>query len=150
MLMKMSKYKFVGGENGGDEDRVTKWEVRLPNVNDLTPLSQLSLELALAISISPDPDPNQDPMVVEADENEITDRDRFGSDPKRLRKDDECCVEIEVEEIDSALRNNKNDESSTAAKISNSQMWWISVAMTNQVTCLDGLGREESRLIALV
>nr|POE55966.1 transcription factor pcl1 [Quercus suber] len=120
MLMKMSKYEFVGGENGGDEDKVTEWEVGLPSIDDLTPLSQLLPELASAISISPDPDPNQDPMVVEADENKITDRDRFGSDPKRLRKDNECCVDIEVEEADSTLRNNKNDKSSAAAKISDS------------------------------
>ena len=38
----------------------------------------------------------------------------------------------------------------TEAKISDSQMWWIGAAMTDQETCLDGLGREESRLIALV
>ena len=30
-------------------------------------------------------DPNQDSMVVEADENEITNRDESGSDPKRSR-----------------------------------------------------------------
>ena len=83
-------------------------------------------------------------MVVEADENEITDRDRSKSDPKRSRKDDECCLEIEVEEVDSALHNNENDELSVAAKISDSQTWWISVAMTDQEMCLDGLGREES------
>ena len=53
----MSKYEFVGGENGGDEDRVTEWEVGLPSVGDLTPLSQLliSPELASAFSISPEP-----------------------------------------------------------------------------------------------
>ena len=67
-----------------------------------------------------DPDPNQDPMVVKADENKITDQDRSGSNPKRSRKDAECCVEIEVEEADSALHNNENDKSSAAAKISNS------------------------------
>lgn len=158
MLMKMSEYEFLGGQNGGggDEDRVTEWEVGLPGVDDLTPLSQLliSPELASAFSISPepyrtavevnrasqttfstlrgvkhstakgslfettdpDPDPDQDPMVVEADENETTDRDGSGSDPKRSRKDDEGCVEIEVEEADSALRNNENDESSAAAE----------------------------------
>ena len=57
MLMKMSKYEFVGGKNGGDEDRVTEWEVRLPSVDDLTSLSQLliPLELALVFSISPEP-----------------------------------------------------------------------------------------------
>ena len=38
----------------------------------------------------------------------------------------------------------------TEAKISDSQMWWISAAMTDQEMCLDGLGREENRLIALV
>ena len=38
----------------------------------------------------------------------------------------------------------------TEAKISDSQMWWIGAAMTDQETCLDGLGREESRSIALV
>ena len=59
-------------------------------------------------------------MVVEADENEITNWDGSRSDPKRSRKDDECCVEIEVEEADSALHNNENDESSVAAKISDS------------------------------
>lgn len=152
--MKMSEYEFVGGENGGgDEDRVTEWEVGLPSVDDLTPLSQLliSPELATAFSISPEPyrtavevnrasqttfstlrgvnhstakgslfettDPeDQDPMVVEADENETTDRDGSGSDPKRSRKDEEDCVEIEVEEADSALRHNENDESSAAAR----------------------------------
>ena len=67
-----------------------------------------------------DLDLKQDPMVVKADENEITDQDRSGSDPKRSRKDDKCCVEIEVEEADSALHNNENDKSSAAAKISNS------------------------------
>ena len=36
------------------------------------------------------------------------------------------------------------------AKISDSQTWWINAAMTDQETCLDGLGREESRSIALV
>ena len=41
MLIKMSKYKFVGGKNGSDEDWVMEWEVRLPSVDDLTPLSQL-------------------------------------------------------------------------------------------------------------
>ena len=71
----------------------------------------------------PDPDPDQDLMVVEADENEITDRDGSGSDPKRSRKDDECCVEIEVEEANSALCNNKNNELSMATKISDSQTW---------------------------
>uniref|UniRef100_A0A7N2MAU2 Pectinesterase inhibitor domain-containing protein n=1 Tax=Quercus lobata TaxID=97700 RepID=A0A7N2MAU2_QUELO len=91
-----------------------------------------------------DPDPDQDPMVVEVDENEITNRDGFGSDLKRSRKDDECCVEIEVEEADSALRNNENDKLSVAAKISDSQTWWINAAMTDQEMCLDGLGREES------
>ena len=57
MLMKMSEYEFMGGENGGDEDRVTEWEVGLPSVDDLTPLSQLliSPELALAFSISLEP-----------------------------------------------------------------------------------------------
>ncbi|KAL0005458.1 hypothetical protein SO802_013019 [Lithocarpus litseifolius] len=99
---------------------------------------------------NPDLDPYQDPMVVEVDENEITDRDGSGSDPKRSRKDNECCVEIEVEEADSALHKNENDESSTTAKISDSQTWWISVTMADQETCLDGLGREESRSIALV
>ena len=59
----------------------------------------------------PDMDQDQDPMVMEVDENEITNRDESGSNPKRSRKDDECCVEIEVEEADSALRNNENDES---------------------------------------
>ena len=59
-------------------------------------------------------------MVVEADENEITDWDGSSSNPKRSRKDDECCVEIEVEEADSALHNNENDESLVAAKISDS------------------------------
>ena len=67
-----------------------------------------------------DPDPNQDPMVVKAGENKITDQDRSGSNPKRSRKDDEFCVEIEVEEADSALHSNENDKSSAAAKISNS------------------------------
>ena len=86
-------------------------------------------------------------MVVEADENEITDQDVFGSNPKRSRKDNECCVEIEVKEADLALRNN---ELSVVAKISDSQTWWISATMTNQEMCLDGLGREESRSIALV
>ena len=38
----------------------------------------------------------------------------------------------------------------TEAKISDSQIWWIGAAMTDQETCLDGLGREESRSIALV
>ena len=59
-------------------------------------------------------------------------------------------MEIEVEEPDSALRNNENDESLAAAKISDSQTWWISAAMTDHETYLDGLGREESRSIALV
>ena len=51
----MSEYEFVGGENGGDEDRVTEWEVGLLGIDDLTLLSQLliSLELASAFSISP-------------------------------------------------------------------------------------------------
>ena len=83
-------------------------------------------------------------MVVEVDENEITDRDGFGSNPKRSRRDYECCLEIEVEGVDSALRNNENDELLVAAKISDSQTWWISAAMTDQEMCLDGLGREES------
>ncbi|XP_075633142.1 transcription factor PCL1-like [Castanea sativa] len=53
MLMKMSEYVF----GGGDEDRVTEWEVGLPGVDDLTPLSQLLIpaELASAFSISPEP-----------------------------------------------------------------------------------------------
>ena len=38
----------------------------------------------------------------------------------------------------------------TEAKINDSQTWWISATMTDQETCLDGLGREESRSIALV
>ncbi|KAF3953092.1 hypothetical protein CMV_021427 [Castanea mollissima] len=89
----MSEYEFVGGENGGDEDRVTEWKVGLPSVDDLTPLSQLLIPPELASgslfeTTDPDPDPDQDPMVVEADENEITDRDGSGSDPKRSRKDD--------------------------------------------------------------
>ena len=54
--MKISEYEFVGGENCDDEDRVTEWEVRLPSINDLTPLSQLLIlpELALAFIISPE------------------------------------------------------------------------------------------------
>ena len=68
-------------------------------------------------------------MVMEADEKEITYWDWSGSDLKRSRKDDECCLEIEVEEANSALRNNENDELSVAAKISDSQTWWISAAM---------------------
>ena len=111
----------MGGKNGSDEDWVMEWEVRLPSVDDLTPLSQLliSPELASAFSILPKPyrtavevnrtsqtmfstlrrvnhstakgslfettDPDQDLMVVEADENEITDRDESESDLKRLR-----------------------------------------------------------------
>ena len=57
MLMKMSKYEFVGGKNGGDEDRVTEWEVGLPSIDDLTSLSRLliPLELASVFSISPEP-----------------------------------------------------------------------------------------------
>ena len=57
MLMKMSKYEFVGSKNGGDEDRVTEWEVGLPSVEDLTSLSRLliPLELASMFSISPEP-----------------------------------------------------------------------------------------------
>ena len=38
----------------------------------------------------------------------------------------------------------------TEAKISGSQMWWISAAMTDPKTCLDGLGREESGSIDVV
>ena len=55
--MKMSEYKFVGGENGGDEDKVMEWEVGLPSVDDLTSLSQLLIppELASTFSISPEP-----------------------------------------------------------------------------------------------
>ena len=59
-------------------------------------------------------------MVVEADKNEITDWDGSRLNPKRSRKDNECRVEIEVEEADSALHNNENDKSSVAAKISDS------------------------------
>ena len=57
MLMKMSEYEFVGSENGGDEDRMTEWEVGLPSVDDLTSLLQLLIppELASAFSISPEP-----------------------------------------------------------------------------------------------
>ena len=45
----------MGGENGGDEDRVTEWEVGLLSIDDLMPLSQLLIlpELALVFSISP-------------------------------------------------------------------------------------------------
>jgi SHAQKYF class myb-like DNA-binding protein len=57
--MKMSEYGVVGVgvDNGGDEDRVTEWEVGLPSVDDLTPLSQSLIppELASAFSISPEP-----------------------------------------------------------------------------------------------
>ena len=38
----------------------------------------------------------------------------------------------------------------TEAKINDSHTWWISATMTDQETCLDGLGREKSRSIALV
>ena len=57
MLMKMSEYEFMGGENGGDEDRVTEWEVGLPSIDDLMPLSQLLIlsELASAFSILLEP-----------------------------------------------------------------------------------------------
>ena len=57
MLMKMSKYEFMGGKNGGDEDRVTEWELGLPSVDDLTSLSQLLIppELVSAFSISAEP-----------------------------------------------------------------------------------------------
>ena len=57
MLMKMSEYKFVGGENGDEEDQVTEWEVGLPSVDDLTSLSQLliSSDLASVFSILPEP-----------------------------------------------------------------------------------------------
>ncbi|GMY10922.1 transcription factor PCL1-like [Fagus crenata] len=55
----MSEYGVVGFgvESGGDEDRVTEWEVGLPSVDDLTPLSQSLIppELASAFSISPEP-----------------------------------------------------------------------------------------------
>ena len=88
-------------------------------------------------------------MVVEADENRLS----IETGPNQIRKDREKTtsgLEIEVQEADSALRNNENDELSVAAKISDSQIWWIGAAMTDQETCLDGLGREESRSIALV
>ncbi|KAF7119991.1 hypothetical protein RHSIM_Rhsim13G0077900 [Rhododendron simsii] len=42
---------------GGDDDRVSDWELGLPSADDLTPLSHLliSPELASAFSISPEP-----------------------------------------------------------------------------------------------
>ena len=51
----INENEFVGGENGGDEDRVTEWEVGLLSIDDLMPLSQLLIlpELALVFSISP-------------------------------------------------------------------------------------------------
>ena len=56
MLIKMSDYEFMSGKNGGDEDWVTEWEVRLPSVDDLMPLSQLliSSDLASVFSILPE------------------------------------------------------------------------------------------------
>ncbi|CAI0539883.1 unnamed protein product [Linum tenue] len=58
--VKMTDYEGNGGENdhdGGDDARVTEWEMGLPSADDLTPLSHhlISPELALAFSISPEP-----------------------------------------------------------------------------------------------
>ncbi|XP_059660784.1 transcription factor PCL1-like [Cornus florida] len=54
--VQMSEYGR-GGEDAGDEDRVSEWEMGLPNADDLTPLSQklISPELLSAFSISPEP-----------------------------------------------------------------------------------------------
>lgn len=54
------QYETNGGDdddNTGDEERVVEWEVGLPSVDDLTPLSQhlIPPELASAFSISPEP-----------------------------------------------------------------------------------------------
>lgn len=57
--VRMSEYEANGGDdvNGGDEERIAEWEIGLPTVDDLTPLSQplIPPELALAFSISPEP-----------------------------------------------------------------------------------------------
>ena len=64
MLMKMSEYKFVGGENGDEEDQVTEWEVGLPSVDDLTPLSQLLIPPKLASAFSSSLKPYRTAMEV--------------------------------------------------------------------------------------
>ncbi|KAF5744582.1 transcription factor PCL1 [Tripterygium wilfordii] len=53
---KMTEFES-GGEDNADEERVMEWEVGLPSVDDLTPLSQALIppELASAFSISPEP-----------------------------------------------------------------------------------------------
>ncbi|XP_030940114.1 transcription factor BOA-like [Quercus lobata] len=116
----MSEYEFVGGENGGDEDRVTEWEVGLLSIDDLMPLSQLLIPPELASALVFHPKLTGPPWKSTAHHTQ------------------------QVEEADSALRNNENDKLSMAAKISDSQTWWISAAMIDQEMCLDGLGREES------
>lgn len=55
----MSKYNGGNHDEGGcrNDDRVSEWELGLPNADDLTPLSQplISPELASAFIISPEP-----------------------------------------------------------------------------------------------
>ncbi|GFZ19856.1 homeodomain-like superfamily protein [Actinidia rufa] len=56
--VRMSEYDGVDDDGcAGDDDRVSEWEVGLPNANDLTPLSQplIPPELASAFSILPEP-----------------------------------------------------------------------------------------------
>ncbi|XP_024973486.1 transcription factor PCL1-like isoform X2 [Cynara cardunculus var. scolymus] len=57
--VRITEYDVRGGGGGGgeDDDRVFEWEAGLPNVDDLTPLSQslISAELLSAFSITPQP-----------------------------------------------------------------------------------------------
>lgn len=53
----MGKEVNMSEYGGGDDDRVSDWELGLPSADDLTPLSHplISPELASAFSISPEP-----------------------------------------------------------------------------------------------
>ncbi|KAI3667693.1 hypothetical protein L6452_42762 [Arctium lappa] len=55
--VRITDYDVGGGGGGEDDDQVLEWEVGLPNVDDLTPLSQslISAELLSAFNISPEP-----------------------------------------------------------------------------------------------
>nr|GEW89406.1 transcription factor PCL1-like [Tanacetum cinerariifolium]GEW89888.1 transcription factor PCL1-like [Tanacetum cinerariifolium]GEZ00874.1 transcription factor PCL1-like [Tanacetum cinerariifolium] len=60
MEVRLTEYDdvIITGQCSGDfDDRVSEWEVGLPNVDDLTPLSQslMSAEMLTAFSITPEP-----------------------------------------------------------------------------------------------
>ncbi|KAA8543842.1 hypothetical protein F0562_021981 [Nyssa sinensis] len=95
--MRMNEY-----EGGGDEERVLEWEVGLPNVETLMPLSQSLIPPELATAFR--------------DETDLT---REGSDSRKLRR-----IDSGAEEAHSALRTEICNDDPSARTLKRPRLVW--------------------------